>query len=666
MNFEVLKTDFKSYLDEQKVADTGNNEEETNVTELVTKGADGEFSLFDYADEFKSYLEEKKQENNSEIKSKSVDDVIKMHFSSEGQLINSENKKDETDDNSIMTMSVLTEEYVKNTQTSLLKNETSLLTAENTEKSSDDDVFTNVFNELLKEDKFKNTIDTDKSGEIDEDEMKVFVEKIKDFDENDKDVSVNDLLIAAEQIKNDVFNVPKSEDKFTEKEVEDIKKDITDSKPSSIERVPSRSNIGGVAALPRTGSSTSGKNLPNTYNSSISLKNSDNMSEKELKAELLKAKKELSAKQSVLASVINETNSAIKALKANTEKAYETYNEKVKSVDVDMAKQVEELHQKINAKQEEINKKDAEIANKENSVTGAENAYNNAQSSRKNLEGILNDLKSGSKDKNTNSQISDIKSQLETAKKAEETAKNAVEKEKKEAEKLKQERKELEEGDNGLNKLKDDMSKLEADIAAKYPEIKEAQAQWDKAKETFETEKTKASDKAKSEVTNAQKQVNNVEKAITNYNNNESTGKYNSQYNEAAGKKLAAAAHNVRGTVGYCLGGVADSLEAVYGYGAMPDIMSAYQAADILASDTGIGAHFKEVQVKREDLPKLPAGAVVVWDNNANGGGSNVSAAGKVHGHISIALGNGQESSDHIAAQIVNRDATFRVFFPKS
>ncbi len=656
MNFEVLKTDFKSYLDEQKkISSEISGEEENKSSEIEDRVEKSEFSLFEYADEFKTYLNEKIPDSNNEINAKSVEDVSKM------KILNNNKPSEDKGNNEhvILTADVLglssadeDKGTVENTQTS--------------EKSETDDVFSNVFNELIKEDKFKNVIDTDSSGEIDEEELKAFAEKIKGLDENEKDVSVNDLLTAAEQIKNDVFNVPDSEDKFTEKEVDDIKSDIKDSQPSSSDRVPSRSNVGGVSNAYANGS-YGGNTIPKSYNSSVSAKNPDNMSEEELKKELEKAKNELSLKQNTLSEIINETDSKIKGLKDNVDKTYDAYQEKVKSVDVEMAKQVDELNQKINAKQNDINKKDNDISNKESSVSSVESAYNNAKSSRENLEGILNELKSsGAKDKSINSQVSDVKSQLEAAKKAENSAKIALENEKKDLEKLKQERKELEQGDNGLNKLKEQMSKLEAEIAAKYPEVKQAQENWDKAKETLTTEKASAVDKAKSDVSTAQNHVNDVQKSITEYKNNESTGKYNNQYNEAAGKKLAAAAHNVRGTVGYCLGGVADSLESVYGYGSMPDIMSAYQAADILAADTGIGAHFKEVQVKREDLPNLPAGAIVVWDNNANGGGSNVSPAGKVHGHISIALGNGQESSDHIANQIVNRDATFRVFYPKS
>ncbi|MFN8673415.1 MAG: peptidoglycan-binding domain-containing protein [Candidatus Sericytochromatia bacterium] len=119
------------------------------------------------------------------------------------------------------------------------------------------------------------------------------------------------------------------------------------------------------------------------------------------------------------------------------------------------------------------------------------------------------------------------------------------------------------------------------------------------------------------------------------------------------GKILAKAAERVaktKNTVGWCYSGVATALYKVYGgivYGE-----SAYMAANQLSKNS----KFKEVKVKASDLPKLPAGAVVVWGKTAD----------SPHGHISVALGNGKEASDHISAQHTNlRGYTnCRVFLP--
>ena len=123
-----------------------------------------------------------------------------------------------------------------------------------------------------------------------------------------------------------------------------------------------------------------------------------------------------------------------------------------------------------------------------------------------------------------------------------------------------------------------------------------------------------------------------------------------SNYDAYMGGRLADAARyeaNRRGTTGYCYTAVADAIESLTGrflYGA-----SAYMAADQLA------AHRSFTEVYVNDLTQLPAGAVVVWARGSS-----------AHGHISVALGNGYEASDHIAYQMTYHygGGSARVFYP--
>ena len=126
---------------------------------------------------------------------------------------------------------------------------------------------------------------------------------------------------------------------------------------------------------------------------------------------------------------------------------------------------------------------------------------------------------------------------------------------------------------------------------------------------------------------------------------------YSDEYNVSKGNMIADEAYweaSRRGTVGWCYNAVADAVERVTGrflWGS-----HAYQAADQFASSP----HFFEVW--NRDLRSLPSGAVVVW-----GKGSSRS------GHISVALGNGQEASDHVASQMTYHygGAPARIFLPK-
>lgn len=106
-----------------------------------------------------------------------------------------------------------------------------------------------------------------------------------------------------------------------------------------------------------------------------------------------------------------------------------------------------------------------------------------------------------------------------------------------------------------------------------------------------------------------------------------------------------------RDTVGWCYSGVATAVSRALGvelYG-----KSAWQASPILARSDD----FREIRsVRPKDLPKLPAGAIVVWGKTA----------ASPHGHISVALGNGREASDHIDEQRtqLRGHTNFRVFMP--
>lgn len=128
----------------------------------------------------------------------------------------------------------------------------------------------------------------------------------------------------------------------------------------------------------------------------------------------------------------------------------------------------------------------------------------------------------------------------------------------------------------------------------------------------------------------------------------------NSGYNAALGRELAAASRAENGGSRYstrrCYEYVANAVDRVIGkflYGG-----HAYMAASQLAARKDL---FTEVPAT--GLSSLPAGAIVVW---ARGNTES--------GHISISLGDGQESSDHIAAQMPSHygGGSARVFLPKA
>ncbi len=112
--------------------------------------------------------------------------------------------------------------------------------------------------------------------------------------------------------------------------------------------------------------------------------------------------------------------------------------------------------------------------------------------------------------------------------------------------------------------------------------------------------------------------------------------------------KTAEATANKINTPGLCLKGVNDSMAAM---GITPHRHpSAYMALNDFRKDS----HFKEVKVSKDQLDKLPAGAVVIWGQGQ----------GLPHGHISVALGDGREASSRVRKQL-HLNTEFHVFLPK-
>lgn len=129
------------------------------------------------------------------------------------------------------------------------------------------------------------------------------------------------------------------------------------------------------------------------------------------------------------------------------------------------------------------------------------------------------------------------------------------------------------------------------------------------------------------------------------------------QKSDQLGNAAVNAANSLNST-GWCYRGVIRALADIGVTGLTGG--SAYMAADQLAAR----GDFKEITSSvssGEDLKNLPKGAVVVWSQYE--GANSIG----IHGHISIALGDGREASDHIQSQITSmggNSGKYRVFMP--
>ncbi len=219
MNIEKLKSNFISYLEEQ-----GKFQEKEEQNEL---SAYEDISIFSYASEFKSFLES--EYDASDIVGKSISDILKMDITANGKLVEAEDEtvedQESTDDtDNINKKKVISKveakleneisddmsnyaaaQIVDDFENQITNSVNENILMENIEELTERDLFKDVFNELIEDDKFKQAIDTDSSNDISQKELENFLNSIKTLDDNEDDVSVNDLLTAATQINEGKF-----------------------------------------------------------------------------------------------------------------------------------------------------------------------------------------------------------------------------------------------------------------------------------------------------------------------------------------------------------------------------------------------------------------------------------------------------------------------------
>ncbi len=274
-----------------------------------------------------------------------------------------------------------------------------------------------------------------------------------------------------------------------------------------------------------------------------------NMSMEQLNTKLGEANADLATKKEALGTVTSKSDEAITDSETAMNKAFETYEEEVRKVDVEMkmANKLQELKGNINTKEGEIrskesaiSSKDQEIANQELTISTAETSYGNAITTRVTLETSLSKLESADTEKlndeqkaDRTSDISELKGKIEDAKTAEETAKTAFEEAKNKLTELENEIKtlkgELEDLNKEMDVLEKDMADLEDAISKAHPEVEKFRQAYDAAKVAYEkakADKITNIDKAQAEVQTAQNKVNEIQIAINNFQNRQTAREY--------------------------------------------------------------------------------------------------------------------------------------------
>lgn len=415
---------------------------------------------------------------------------------------------------------------------------------------------------------------------------------------------------------------------------------------------------------------------PTTYSASTAIAKKPQTVE-ELNQALNVAEDEKATQQQALNDATSGSSQELQGLQANIDQNYQTYTEQLEKVDVELAEHFKKIEADLNDKETEVKKNEQNISTKETEISNSQTTYNNAVSHTSSLKAqkeLLENQKSNlsssnmqpeqltSAQRQIDSQILSISGAISEAETAEQEALKDLDKQKEELEKLNEEKEKLA---GEFDAIKQEKADFEAKLPAENQELNNAKTNYENSKAEYARVQANAVSGAQNGIEAAQNKINNIKTEIANLENKSIKYDYGvgakTMYNSKVGEQLANAAHIVDGTGGWCLRGVTKTLNRAFvlqgeNYTASR-ASAAADAADFLAGDKEgwevFSQHFMEdTLATREDLDNLPAGAVVIWDRSVG-----------PYGHISVSLGNGLESSDHIQPQ-AKWEGNFRVFYP--
>ncbi len=599
MNFETLKLGFTSYLEE--ISKYSNKEYITNNSDI---------SIFMYANEFKEYLSEELNCDTS-ICSKSINEILDMEIIN-GQLKDIETELDNIEKlgNKEENINIEDNETINEKNQPIKNEEQGNITLpegipdENTE-INDPEIITNILNGLLQDSTFKDILDKsgDGDGEVNEEELAKFLEVIKDYDNNSDNISLKDILAGVKDIQDGVFEFA------TDEEIQE--------------------RIGETPQADKAYSS-GGFNIPSTYGSAQNIFNGinepqektlDNMSKEELSSELSETESDLSEKQTVLSDALTGNTPELKELKNIEDSAYKTYLEMLKSVDEEMATQLNDIKTSIDNKETEVNNKEAEISTQENVVNDCETAYNNAVNTTKSLNNSLSALKSTDTSKmdsekisEINSKISELETKIAESEAKETETKKSLDEAQLQLENLNKEKDNL---NKELDELKEQKTNLESEITQKYPEIQESMDAYNNAKQNYQDAQNTIVEEVQKGITESQDYIKEVKTAINNYDNKQNEKEYTvngdaEELLDFAYKFLGFSEREVEAKCGYnlpdglwCAAFVNYVLNETYG-DEVPDWFkncNHNSCSEILAAANNNGCAFKDVNdVKPGDL----------------------------------------------------------------
>lgn len=502
MNFNILKMGFQAYL-QDKLA------EENKETEVVNS----DVSIFMYADEFKEYITDELNLSSS-VCSASITDILNMEFDAQGNLVDPDKLDKEISDETEISDNdtEIKETDIKETD------ETAQMPVDGEEQSGNSsdfelkssEIIAGIINDLLQDKSFSDYLDTDGNGEINDEEIDAFFNSIKGNDNNEDNISLEDILIATEQMKNNEFQIATPES---------IEESIEEEKPltATAEKTYGSGSTSG-------GGGSYGNNLvQNNQTQKENADSLDNKSLKELQAMLPDAESKVETAQSEVDKAMDAVNNnEFKEAVDEALEEYTDYLEEIQKGDDDFAKQIQDKNTEIDESKEKITEYDkqlvdylAEESELEASISASESSISSLEETKSSLTSAIANAEDDEKSE-LQSKLSNIEAKIE-----EEESKKAETEEKLKTlqdETIPETEEAKEKEEENLEQLEKDLEKLMNEAEEAYPDLAEYREKYDEAKKTYEEEKVKAEeavDTALNDLAVAQKELNELNTAIS-------------------------------------------------------------------------------------------------------------------------------------------------------
>lgn len=291
INFEALKNGFKAYL--EKLNETsGTSEKEENV-----KLSD--VSIFMNSDKFKDYVSEELNIDSSDLPV-NISDLLNMQIVN-GKLVNPDELEDEQVENKVSSNDGV----------------------ENSENLANN-FMSDLLNDLFQDTDVIKSIDKDGDNTINQEEAATFLKFISKNDENADDVSLSDVLVGLEQIKNGTYN-PFEQDIVDSVDIEDESISVNDN--SHINENTSTNSYNS------SGGSYYSSSSSNSKKESTETVSYESMSLEELSSAKDTQQTKIQQANDSLNAVYSGENEAVKSAQENLDEKKNEYDEAVKNDD---------------------------------------------------------------------------------------------------------------------------------------------------------------------------------------------------------------------------------------------------------------------------------------------------------------------------------------------